>query len=121
MGIFSKKKEFVDLGERYRKQQERADNLRSNMDEPAVAESVQTEEKSASPFPFFAGFGGTPKAETPISNADHMSVESSNERKTRLAKRLSDMTSKMEDMENQLYHLQQRLELLERKSGVNGF
>ena len=33
MGWFSKKKDVVDLGERYRKQQERMQNLQSDMQE----------------------------------------------------------------------------------------
>ena len=45
-------------------------------------------------------------------------VQVSQMRKT-IAKRLSEMTQKLEDISNQLYHLQQRVELLERKSGVN--
>ena len=43
------------------------------------------------------------------------------EKRKRLAKRLQDMTEKMEDLSNQVYHLQQRLELIERKVGVGGY
>jgi len=38
------------------------------------------------------------------------------ERRKKLAKRISDMTEKIEDVSNQLYHLQQRVEVLEKKS-----
>jgi hypothetical protein len=31
-----------------------------------------------------------------------------------------DITEKMEDLGNQIYHLQQRLEVIERKVGVGG-
>lgn len=40
------------------------------------------------------------------------------EKKRRLAKRLSDMTNKIEELSNQIYHLQQRIEVLERKAKV---
>jgi len=41
------------------------------------------------------------------------------ERKQKLAKRLLDMTNKIEDLSNQIYHLTQRIELLEKKNKVN--
>ncbi len=40
------------------------------------------------------------------------------ERKRKLSKRLLEMTNKIEDLSNQIYHLQQRIELLERKASV---
>jgi hypothetical protein len=41
------------------------------------------------------------------------------EKKQKLAKRLLDMTNKIEDLSNQIYHLMQRVELLEKKNKVN--
>jgi len=41
------------------------------------------------------------------------------ERKQKMAKRLLDMTNKIEDLSNQIYHLMQRVELLEKKNKVN--
>jgi len=41
------------------------------------------------------------------------------EKKQKLAKRLLDMTNKMEDMSNQIYHLKQRVELLEKKMKIS--
>ena len=38
------------------------------------------------------------------------------ERRKKLAKRIIDMTEKIEEVSNQLYHLQQRVEVLEKKS-----
>jgi len=38
------------------------------------------------------------------------------ERRKKLAKRLSDMIQKLEDLSNQIYLLQQRVEVLEKKS-----
>jgi hypothetical protein len=55
-------------------------------------------------------------------SSNSISSDSSNSdpisRKSRLAKRLMDMTEKLEDINNQIYHLQQRIDVLEKKSGV---
>jgi peptidoglycan hydrolase CwlO-like protein len=48
----------------------------------------------------------------------NVGVSEIGEKKKKLAKRLMDMTSKVEDLSNQIYHLQQRIEVLERKMGV---
>ena len=52
-----------------------------------------------------------------MENVD-MGVSAIEERKKKLAKRLMDITNKMESLSNQIYHLEQRIELLERKAGV---
>ncbi len=44
--------------------------------------------------------------------------ESAEGKKRKLAKRFSDMTTKIEELSNQVYHLQQRIELLERKLDI---
>ena len=44
--------------------------------------------------------------------------DSPHERRKKLAKRIIDMTNKLEDLGNQVYHLQQRLEVIERKLNV---
>jgi predicted nucleic acid-binding Zn-ribbon protein len=41
------------------------------------------------------------------------------EKRRKLAKRLMEMTDKLEDLNNQIYHLQQRIEVLEKKMGVS--
>lgn len=40
------------------------------------------------------------------------------ENRKKLAKRLLDITNKLDEISTQIYHLQQRVELLERKTGV---
>ena len=52
---------------------------------------------------------------------DNDSYSSGDEKRKKLAKRLMGMTDRIEDLNNQIYHLQQRLEVLERKSGVRSF
>jgi len=43
------------------------------------------------------------------------------DKKRKLAKRLIDMTNKIEELSNQIYHLQQRIEVLEKRSGISGY
>ena len=43
---------------------------------------------------------------------------STEENRKKLAKRLLDITNKLDEISTQIYHLQQRVELLERKTGV---
>ena len=40
-------------------------------------------------------------------------------KKQKLAKRFLDMTNKIEDLSNQLYHLKQRMEVIEKKLKIN--
>ncbi|MEK6829677.1 MAG: hypothetical protein AABY15_06155 [Nanoarchaeota archaeon] len=42
------------------------------------------------------------------------------ENRKKLSKRLLDITNKLDEISTQIYHLQQRVELLERKAGVKG-
>lgn len=43
----------------------------------------------------------------------------SEEKKRNLAKRISSMIEKIENLSNEIYHLQQRIEVLEKKSNIN--
>ncbi|MCH8903125.1 MAG: hypothetical protein IIA45_04340 [Bacteroidetes bacterium] len=40
-------------------------------------------------------------------------------KKKKFAKRISELTTTVEDLSNQIYHLQQRIELLEKKLSIN--
>lgn len=111
MGFFKRRnKEFLDLTEKYKRNQERATETQE--------ETSSTD--SSSTFGFLgdmasASSSGSDATEsyTPMGNVE--------ERRRQLSKRLLDMTEKIEDLSNQIYHLQQRIELLERKSGVGGY
>lgn len=54
-----------------------------------------------------------------ISSFSSLQSESSQEKRSKLAKRLLDMTNKIEEISNQLYHLTQRIELIEKKLKMN--
>lgn len=88
MNLFglNKNKEIVDLGERYKRQQERTEKIREN----ALASAISPSEDS----------------------------DSVDEKRKKLAKRLVDMTDKIEELTNQIYHLQQRIEVIEQKMRV---
>jgi len=49
------------------------------------------------------------------------SLASGDESKSKLAKRLLDMTTKLESQDKEIYQLQQRIELLERKLDAKGY
>jgi hypothetical protein len=120
MGLFGfgkGDKGFVDLAERYRKQKER---------EKESSETASDKSSSSAPFPFFdlGAMSKTKEASEDIvdlSSMGSVDTESTHEKKRKLAKRLADMTSKMEDLGNQIYHLQQRVEVLEKKNSANKF
>ena len=109
MGLFGfgKKKEVLDLTEGYKKRVQRAEQTRQSQKDSSVS-------VGNGPFSFF----DTP---TEDNSTDTLDLVESEEKKKRLAKRIMEMTEKIEDLNNQIYHLQQRLEVLERKSDVKRF
>ena len=108
MGLFGlgKKKKILDLTENYKRQMERAEKTRSSQKDSPVS-------AGGGPFSFF----DSPPAET----AESYGMSEMEEKKKKLAKRILEMTQKVEDLGNQIYHLQQRLEVLERKLDVKRF
>lgn len=94
---FGKKERVLDLTERYKKQQAKANQVKDAEQETASQNSL--------------GFLGN-FAQVGQSNSQE---DLGDDRKRKLAKRLMELTSKMEDLSNQIYHLQQRVEVLEKK------
>lgn len=88
MGLFGfgKRDNIIDLAEKYRKQKE-------------IEEATKSED-----------FSDDTKADEITNNA--LTPE---ERRKKLAKRLIDITNKLDNLDNQIYHLQQRIELIEKK------
>ena len=113
MAFFKRRnKEFLDLTEKYKRDQEKAVEMQ--------ADSTSSTTDSSGAFGFLGNMASASSSSsdatesyTPIGNVE--------ERKRQLSKRLLDMTEKIEDLSNQIYHLQQRIEVLERKSGVGGY
>ena len=111
MGLFNfgKKPDVLDLTKRYKKQQEKE-----------VQNQTSTENQSSSQNAF-SFLGDLARASKPSETEEYADMSGAEDRKKKLAKRLIDLTTKIEDLSNQIYHLQQRVEVLERKSGVGEF
>ena len=109
---FGRKKGFLDLTKQYKKQQEETIEV-----EPNNQENSENSQSSSSGFSFLGNLASSSSSETQSNDYIPASDERTEKRK-KLAKRLIDMTTKIEDLSNQIYHLQQRVEVLERKSGV---
>ncbi|NCO18242.1 hypothetical protein COT60_00645 [Candidatus Pacearchaeota archaeon CG09_land_8_20_14_0_10_30_9] len=113
MTIWKKKEKYVDLSDKMRKQQERIENFKLNMEEEPISKP-STQENSGGFFSFFGGSGSASSAGT----SEKSPTENPEERRKKLTKIISDITTKMEDLENQIYHLKQRMEVLERKQKI---
>jgi len=112
---FGKKDKILDLTENYKKQQEKISQMKEDNQEADPQESSSQEG-----FSFLRNLASSsaPSSETASENYVNVSGE---DKKRKLAKRLIDMTNKVEDLSNQIYHLQQRIEVLERKSGAGNY
>ena len=115
MGLFGfgKERGIVDLGERYRRNKEKAVQMKKEADE----EKAKTQGSSGGFFPFFAAAesSSSPSNPEPVSTNIENSGIDAVEKRRRLAKRLKDMTDRIEDLSNQVYKLQQRVDVLEKK------
>ncbi len=113
MGLFGRKEKTVDWTENYNRQKDRLQNLKEGMKQSSGTENPASQ--STGNFNFLANLASSSTQSSEDSdNAD--SGDSSDERKRKLARRLMDITEKVEDLSTQIYHLQQRVELLERKN-----
>jgi len=80
----------------------------------------KTEVKKEEPDDSFSFLGNLAASSSVASSDNDDSSDSEAEKKKKLAKRLLDLTNKLDEISTQIYHLQQRVELLERKTGVRG-
>jgi predicted nucleic acid-binding Zn-ribbon protein len=107
----SKKNDILDLSKNYR-----APVKKEKV--PEQLDLTKTSEQSNSFFPFFNS--PTTNNSTPVNQTNEDS-DSQEEKRKKLAKRLVDMTNRIEELDNKIYHLQQRIEVLEKKEGLSGF
>jgi predicted RNA-binding protein Jag len=117
MRFFKKKKNVIDLTDYYKKRQEKLEDLKRNIGEPnsfAVNEKEISKNQDFVPFPF---------ANAEVNNSLNSDENFSNkeERKRKANKILKDITEKIEDLSNSIYHLEQRIEVLEKKMDINKF
>ena len=115
MGLFGKKKDkVVDWSENYR--------APASVKKSSVAVSPRAEEENDS-----IGFLGNIANSNLSTSSDlawdndssSQTVQGYQDKKQKLAKRLLDMTNKIEDLSNQIYHMNQRIELIEKKLKLN--
>ena len=130
MGIFSRRDKIVDLTEDYKYEKK---HPKEDLKTPAPSNvPVQTQESSTGGF--FNFFGSSNTSNTPSSSSSSSSSEVASstdsegsenldayEKRRRLAKRLKDMTDRIEEQSNQIYLLQQRIDLLEKKIKVGKY
>lgn len=105
MALFKKKDKVVDW--RYK---------RADIRQPAVRQiSSSSNDDSQNNLGYLGEMMGA--AQPSNSDSDDYNSSDSGEKKKKLAKRIFEMTDRIEDLSNQIYHLQQRIEVLERKTG----
>jgi hypothetical protein len=107
MGLFKfgkKGKDVVDLGERFRKQKE----------EQMTSSKSASDDPLQDPIAFFDSSSDSSESSPEVVDLSN----SPNEKRKRLAKRILEITNKLEDLSNQIYHLQQRIEILEKKTNT---
>jgi peptidoglycan hydrolase CwlO-like protein len=112
MSLFGKKRgKFVDLSEGY--------SRHSPQVQPRKIQTRENEDNSSLGFLGNLANSGTSANSNVSWDNDSPSVQDYADKKQKLAKRLLDMTDKIEDLSNQIYHLKQRIELLEKKLKIN--
>ena len=117
MNLFRRRGKVVDLTEYSRRQKDKIDSMKQEIKEAKKEDSSE----SNGVFGFFSNIGSSNSNSSSVPSSSLDLEGSSEDKKKKLAKRLVDMTSKIEDLSNQMYHLQQRLEVVERKLSINKF
>ena len=110
-----KNKDILDLTERYRKQQEKIAEMQEDTQETG------SESSQGGAFSFLGNLATSNSTDSQNESGDYVDVNEVQDKRKKLAKRLMDITNKLEEISNQIYHLQQRLELVERKMGVGNY
>ena|SRR4030042_6942466 len=106
MGLFGKKK-ILDLSEGYRSPARKIPAKSEKSDSGFLNDMANSSSDSSSTSDNLSWDNDAPATAGEYQN-----------KKQKIAKRLLDMTDKIEDLSNQVYHLKQRIELLEKKLKV---
>ena len=128
MGLFDKnKKKTVDFSGRYDRQKEKMENIQGLVNKvqgktatPISKEIIPRTSSTQNSFGFLGQMAAASMSSESQMPSYSESEENSDEKRKKLATRLMDITEKLEEISTQIYHLQQRVEVLERKtrSGV---
>ena len=109
---FDRKKDILDLTKYLRKKQEKISQMQLD------AQKTSSQSSSQHALSFLDNLASGSSQES----GDYVDISTNaEEKRKKFSKRLLDMTNKIEELSNQLYHLQQRVEVLERKLDVNSF
>jgi hypothetical protein len=135
MGFFSRKNRVVDLTEDYKYDKKHPiEDMKVPSPTSTPAESQET--SSGGFFNFFGNSNSSSSSSSssntsssPYSSSSDSSVDDSSsvdsigadEKRRRLAKRLKDMTDRIEEQSNQIYLLQQRIDLLDKKMKIGKY
>lgn len=122
MGLFRKDK-VIDLSEKYRrydktrlKRQLKTDGVNPEPVSvpvmPAPQPTQQNENSGGGLLGFF-NFGGSNTNQNSSNSGDE--EETSDDKKKKLVKRLMDITEKLEELSNQIYRMEHRIEFIERR------
>ncbi|MBI2042864.1 hypothetical protein HYT25_00555 [Candidatus Pacearchaeota archaeon] len=107
---FGKKDRIIDLSEKYRRQREKQ-AINNSKTQPTKIET-----KSPATSGMFGMFDSQNITNQPAPASNEISSEESpEEKRKRFMKKFSEMTERLDTMSTSLYHLSQRVELLEKK------
>jgi len=108
MGLFGigKKEDVVDLSERYKIQQKRAGQTASKV-------------QATNSLGFLGNLASGSASNSSNTDGGYVNLSENEDKKRTLSKKLIEMTNRIEDLSNQIYHLKQRVELLEKKLKIN--
>jgi len=102
MGWFGNKKKIVDLSERYKVPARKIPEKSGDTDQNFLSDMASSNSLNSS-------------NEVVWDSDNSQTQDFAKEKRIKLTKRLLDMTEKIEDLSNQIYHLKQRMEVLEKK------
>jgi len=123
MKFFRRKEKVLDLTKTYERDYERIKQRkeRDNFNLNNISEN-SLEKKEITPFLGFESLAQNQENSSGMNSSFNESFSSGDDdRKRKLAKRLADMTEKVEELSNEVYRLKQRIEVLEKKNNVNFF
>jgi TolA-binding protein len=132
MAIFGKRKKdrVVDLSGRLERHRERMRESASSNVRPDSSGTLDlssssnsygassSSESSSSGGGFFGSFFGGGSSSS-SSNSTETALSESEEKRKRLAKRIASMTEKIEELENEVFRLKQRMDVLEKKQRLD--
>lgn len=114
MGFFSRKEKIIDLTQGYAGSRKKVPETKTQSPSGFVDLSSSANSSQESSFGFFGAMANAAKEN------ENLDTDDAEDKKRKLAKRLADMTDRLEEIANKIYHIEQRLEVLEMKNNRIG-